>query len=53
MPSLYSREITKEAEHHWEVNGNTIYQVENGIPVPSISINPTTFVFGKLLLHLV
>ena len=39
----------KEAENHWEVNENTIYQVENGIPVPSNPFNPTTFVFGELL----
>ena len=42
------REILKEAESHWEVNENTIYQVENGIPVPSNPFNPTTFVFGEL-----
>ena len=49
IQSLFNqRELLKEAEHHWDVNGNTIYQVENGIPVPSNPINPTTFVFGEL-----
>lgn len=46
---VFSRELSKDADHHWEVNENTIYQIENGLAVPSNSINPTTFVFGKYL----
>ncbi|XP_065061386.1 centromere-associated protein E-like isoform X1 [Rhopilema esculentum] len=45
---MIQRELLRDSEEHWKVNGNTLCQVEHGVPVPSSIINPTAFIFDKV-----
>eukprot|EP00794_Sanderia_malayensis_P019932 gene19932-21884_t len=45
---LIQREVSRDADSNWKVEDNTIFQVENGIPLPNNIINPTAFTFDKV-----
>ena len=40
------RELSKDAECLWDVRGNEICQLENGVPVENNITSHTAFVFG-------